>query len=288
MGIQDLGKIITAGCETVLPYSSFSGQSIAIDTPIQICKAVAVATKTYYHSVDPMSTISHERDIHPKIGEHIMKITMMFEREGILPPIWVFDGKQREEKVSTCERRKRVKSTLGQKIDDLKSSLIRCPIGSDVDKLRKYQCQTLPVKSCCFEYTKMLIASREGKILEGEYDAEELCAKLVKRGEAAAVITTDTDVLAHGAKIMIDSIVFGGFSCRFLGRMLEELELTEEQFRNLCVMLGCDFNSRMKGFGPVRCMKMIKEYHTIEKARAALPLLDWDSLNAERCLEIFS
>ena len=50
-----------------------------------------------------------------------------------------------------------------------------------------------------------------------------------------------------------------------LTKALEQLELTMDEFIDLCILSGCDYTSTIRNLGPVQSLKMIKEYKTIEK-----------------------
>lgn len=42
-----------------------------------------------------------------------------------------------------------------------------------------------------------------------------------------------------------------------------DLELTNEEFIDMCILSGCDYASKIEGIGPVKALKFIKEYHSI-------------------------
>jgi hypothetical protein len=46
--------------------------------------------------------------------------------------------------------------------------------------------------------------------------------------------------------------------------LLSELELTMEQFIDLCIMCGCDYASNIRGIGAVRALALIKQHGSIE------------------------
>ena len=46
--------------------------------------------------------------------------------------------------------------------------------------------------------------------------------------------------------------------------MLMDLELTNEQFIDMCILCGCDYASKIEGIGPVKAYKFIKEFSNIE------------------------
>jgi len=47
--------------------------------------------------------------------------------------------------------------------------------------------------------------------------------------------------------------------------MLKELDLSEDEFIDLCILCGCDYLGRVEGVGPVNAFKLITEHRTLEK-----------------------
>jgi flap endonuclease-1 len=46
--------------------------------------------------------------------------------------------------------------------------------------------------------------------------------------------------------------------------MIDSLELTNEEFIDMCILCGCDYSAKIEGIGPVKAYKFIKEMHSIE------------------------
>ena len=46
--------------------------------------------------------------------------------------------------------------------------------------------------------------------------------------------------------------------------MMIDLELTDSEFIDMCILCGCDYSSKIQGIGPVKAYKFIKEMHSIE------------------------
>lgn len=47
-------------------------------------------------------------------------------------------------------------------------------------------------------------------------------------------------------------------------KALEGLELTHDQFVDLCILLGCDYCDSIRGVGPKTALKLVKEHKNIE------------------------
>lgn len=54
--------------------------------------------------------------------------------------------------------------------------------------------------------------------------------------------------------------------------MLQELNLTYNQFVDLCILCGCDYTENIEGIGPLTALKLINQYQNIESIIANLNL----------------
>ncbi|KAG9478153.1 exonuclease 1 [Eleutherodactylus coqui] len=95
------------------------------------------------------------------------------------------------------------------------------------------------------------------------YEADSQLAYLNKNGFAQAIITEDSDLLAFGCKTVIlkmdkfgngleiDQDRFG--MCKHLGDVF-----TEEKFRHMCILSGCDYLPSIHGIGLAKASKLLK------------------------------
>jgi len=49
-----------------------------------------------------------------------------------------------------------------------------------------------------------------------------------------------------------------------IAKVLEELELTMDQFIDLCILCGCDYCDSIKGIGGQTALKLIRQHGSIE------------------------
>jgi flap endonuclease-1 len=49
-----------------------------------------------------------------------------------------------------------------------------------------------------------------------------------------------------------------------LGKILSDLEMTFEQFIDLCILLGCDYCPSIKGIGPKKAYELMVHHKSIE------------------------
>jgi 5'-3' exonuclease len=97
------------------------------------------------------------------------------------------------------------------------------------------------------------------KCRKAAFEAEALCAHLVCTNEAWCAITEDTDAIAFGStrtiyKLFQEPIMVD------LKNVLESIKLTQEQFIDLCCMLGCDFCNNVFKVGPETAYKLLLEH----------------------------
>ncbi|XP_054653705.1 exonuclease 1 isoform X2 [Dunckerocampus dactyliophorus] len=95
------------------------------------------------------------------------------------------------------------------------------------------------------------------------YEADAQLAFLIKSGLAHAVITEDSDLLAFGCKkvilkmdkqgngLEIDQSNLG--RCRALGNVF-----TEDKFRYMCILSGCDYLPSLHGIGLGKACKLVR------------------------------
>ncbi len=116
-------------------------------------------------------------------------------------------------------------------------------------------------------------------------EGESLCAALCAEQRVVAVVSTDTDLLAMGCPLVLTEI--SGTECTGwrLDLILKALNLTQDQFRDWCVMAGCDFNSNIPKLAIVRSLSLIQQHQTIEAAVTNCKL-NADCLNYVRCREL--
>lgn len=109
-------------------------------------------------------------------------------------------------------------------------------------------------------------------------DAEKLGAYLCKTNQLEALVTDDGDALAFGAPRVIRNLFRSGASGMQyvdLATVLRCLEVTHDQFVDMCILCGCDYTEShgLPTFGPPRALALIKTHHTIVQYLASP---DWE------------
>jgi flap endonuclease-1 len=162
--------------------------------------------------------------------------------------------------------------------NDLTEKMNKAIEEDDKEAALKFAGQTVRVTSQMTEDAKRLIKALGLPCIEAPGEAEAQCTYLVKHGHAYAVASEDMDCLTFGTERMIR-----GFNSKdepvtviSLKDILKDLEITMDQFIDICILCGCDYTGTISNIGPIKAYNFIKEHERIEKV---LEFVDDDNVN---------
>ncbi|XP_057815649.1 flap endonuclease 1-B isoform X2 [Cryptomeria japonica] len=120
------------------------------------------------------------------------------------------------------------------------------------------------------EDCKLLLTLMGIPVLQAPSEAEAECASLCKVGKVDAAASDDTDLLAFGTprflRHLTDSPSRKNPVIEFeLSKVLDELNLSMDQFVDMCILCGCSYCETIGGIGPQTSLKLIQEHGSIEK-----------------------
>lgn len=281
MGIKDLYSFLKKNCLEArkMPLSHFKGKTMAMDGTQYVW--------TLKHG-DPGTWL--------KRLDHL--VTTLVDHE--ITPIFVFDGPPQEAKKKEREKRKAVRKAsmdsytkhlsgcssvaLGDAFPvELKKELDKfrfrhkiapaveepvitaktvCDMGAWMEQLKR---NNVIIYDSDFEDAKTLLLQRNIRCLRADDEGEKLCVYLTKIGQADIVASADGDCLALGVETLLTSIdvTLMEVKCHTLSEILEKLELTQDLFLDLCILMGTDFNENVKRFSG-KNYTLLKEHGSIE------------------------
>ncbi|XP_019065965.1 exonuclease 1 isoform X2 [Fukomys damarensis] len=243
MGIQGLLQFIKEASEPI-HVRKYKGQVVAVDTYCWLHKgAIACAEK-----------LAKGEPTDKYVG-FCMKFVNMLLSHGIRP-ILVFDGctLPSKKEVEKSRRERRQSNLLKGK------QLLR---EGKVSEAR--ECFTRSINITHAMAHKVIKAARALGVdcLVAPYEADAQLAYLNKAGIVQAIITEDSDLLAFGCKkVILKMDQFGNGleinqtrlgMCRQLGDIF-----TEEKFRYMCILSGCDYLSSLRGIGLAKACKVLR------------------------------
>ena len=98
-------------------------------------------------------------------------------------------------------------------------------------------------------------------------EAEKMCAKLSIDNMVDAVLSEDTDVLAYGAPNFLSKIDTYNDTCMLINNnhMLALMDINKNQFLDLCIMCGTDYNDNIPKVGSHTAFKHLLVHKSIEE-----------------------
>ena len=153
-----------------------------------------------------------------------------------------------------------------------------------LDKVKK---QVVNIDYSDFPLTRELFDIIGVPYFDAVLEAETTCSHLCLSGVVDGVLSEDTDVLAYGTPLFLTKINTSAETCVILKieDILNSLKLTYYQFRDLCIMCGCDYNKNIPRVGSQTAYKLLTQYGSINN----LPeKFDISILKYERSRELFT
>lgn len=285
MGIKDLWNFLRKQCPEVFHEVSFSSLTgkYALDVSTFLFKYIKTSGDDWL--------------------DRFFGLVITLKKQGA-DIVYVFDGERPEEKQKESEKRRKAQSDLqnrklrcdevydlayreyiergafSREIEEQVQAMltVRGKFEEDVQdvewmltllgrKKKSLEKQANPVTekhvSLAQELLRLLGVS--SMIAEGE--AEATCAFMNISGEVDGVLSEDGDLLALGTPCLYRHVQPSRGTCEEvrIQEILDRLDMTQSQFRDMCILLGCDYNQRPKGFGQVKSFRMMKKYGSIEK-----------------------
>ncbi|GMJ11730.1 Flap Endonuclease I, SHADE AVOIDANCE 6 [Hibiscus trionum] len=283
MGIKGLTKLLAEYAPKAIKeqkLENYFGRKIAIDASLSIYQFLIVVGRS------GTGMLTNEA------GEVTSHLQGMFTRtirflESGMQPIYVFDGQPPDLKKQELSKRysKRADAT-----EDLHQAMET----GNKEEIEKFSKRTVKVTKTHNQDCKRLLRLMGVPVIEAPSEAEAQCAALCKSGKVYAVASEDMDSLTFGAPRFLRHLMASSSRkvpvMEFeVAKVLEELNLTMDQFIDLCILSGCDYCESIRGIGGKTALKLIHKHGSIEhilqninKERYSVPD-DWQYEEA-RCL----
>lgn len=255
MGIKGLTQLLkqkSPECMDHVGLYTFKDKTVAIDTSIFLYKSLMnVRSKGDYLRNAKGEPVSHIIGLYHK--------TIQFLSLGITP-IYVFDGRPPVEKSECISKRNAKAQACKDKMEG----------ASDVDKL-ELEKGSIRIKKHHIDDLKRLFDLMGVSYIQSDGEAESYAGELCRMGYVDAVVTEDMDTLVYGPTLVLRncidrsikrSDVVTSFSYETI---LKTLDMTAEQFTDMCILCGCDYCPTIPKIGSVRAYQHIKHFGTIEK-----------------------
>ena len=264
MGIKYLNKYLQSNCSNSIKQISLhdlKDKKIVIDTSIYLYRFLGENA----------------------LLENFYLMISIFREYNIIP-LFVFDGKPPKEKHELLEKRKQTKKDAEYKYKQLQYEMKHNLQNLDVEERRELEdTMTLLKKEFIrihhtdIENVKTLIQAYGVSYVDAPGEADKLCAKMVCKNKAYACLSEDMDLFVYGCNRVLRylSLLNKTVIMYDLKHMMNELQLTHDEFRSLCIVSGTDYNTDSNdndngnSTNLIKTIKYFKKYKKdIEKNKA--------------------
>jgi len=227
MGIKNLLKFFSEYPELIheKETNEYYGKKIAIDISILMYQVVIAIRNSG-------SDLTNDKG---EITSHILGLfnkTLSFIDKGIIP-IYVFDGKPPHLKQKIIDARKQIRKKALEKLQEAES---------EADKI-KYLKRSVWISRDQMDQCRDLLNCMGIPYINAPEEADSELSYLCKSNMVYAVLTEDMDILTFGSPRIIRNLTSSKKIPLeiILDEVLNKLELTYEQFIELCILFGCDY-----------------------------------------------
>ena len=234
----------------------------------------------------------HLTDTKGRVTSHITGLfyrNINFLSLGI-KPVYIFDGKPPSLKSAEIEHRKQIKKDATVKYERALSE-------GKMDDAKKYAQQTTSMRDGMVDDSKHLLDLFGIPHIQAPSEGEATAAFLTKNGMADVAASQDFDSILFGAKNLVRNFTNSGrrklpnrntyidIEPEIINyqKNLDELGITREQFVDVGILIGTDFNpDGFERIGPKTAIKMIKEHGRLEDVAQIQEQLEKINFNAIR------
>ena len=271
MGIRNLNRYLRDNCKSsirCINMADLSGKRIAIDISIYLYK--------------------YEAD--NALLENMYSMLSIFRHYNIIP-IFIFDGKPPPEKKALLIKRRENREDAQTEYNKLKKQLENRDDNEDnhdiIVSMAQLKQTIVQLKKEQIEKVKSLIIAYGSTYYDAPGEADELCALLVIKKNVWACLSEDMDMFVYGCTRVLRyfSLISHTAVLYYTKGILEELNMTQTEFKEICVLSGTDYNINADGNTNKVSLKITLKY--LDKFRQSCSsgvntnFYDW--LTTEHC-----
>ena len=229
MGIRHLNRFMATKCnrEAIKKthLSEFSGKSIVIDASIYLYRFIG----------------------ENRLLEQFYSMISIFRHYNITP-IFVFDGTAPQEKRDLIKERREIKQRAEEKYKELETQMkdvMEKDEKQDIEiEMLRLKKEFVRVKDSDIKEIKNLLIHTGTSWINAKGEADVLCAQLIHTGRVYACLSEDMDMFAYGCgRVMRHmSLIKHTVLLYDLRAILQQLDMTMDDFRQVLVLSGTDYN----------------------------------------------
>ena len=269
MGIKGLTQLIKQYSPNSIQTTNLyklSGKRVAIDASLFMYKMLINMRgpdKSYLTSKDG-KVVSHITGIFYKTSNYLaLNIT----------PIYVFDGKPPKNKGDVIKNRQ-------DKASNAKLAMTNTELTEE--QKNNLEKQTIRLTKQHVDDIKDLLDLMGVSYVQAHGEAEAYASEMCRQNMVDYVVPEDMDTLAFGAPRMIRTCLDKSIkrkdiiSIIHLDKILENFNLSYQEFVDLCILCGCDYCKNIPRIGNKTAFNLIQQHRTIEELLKTIKIVPND------------
>ena len=246
MGIKHLNRFLKEHCKQsiqIVNLESMRGKKIAVDVSIYMYR---------YASDDALL-------------ENMYLMLATFRHYNIIP-IFVFDGKPPAEKTELLKKRKEDKLGALNEYNEIQAQLKTVDNPAErqemIASMELLKRTFVHIDSKQIQQVKQLIRAYGATYYDAPGEADELCAMLVIQKKVWACLSEDMDLFVYGCNRVLRYLSLANHTVVSydLKGILSELEITQQNLREICVLSGTDYNTNKDNNTLHSTLKLFKKF----------------------------
>ena len=254
MGIKCLTQIIKSQSPASITHENLyklSGQKIAVDASLVIYQNLLNTGNRSLFKNSKGKITNHLSGLFYKIVNYLsLNIELIF----------IFDGKPPDMKSATILDRKK-------KANKAKENMKNAITKEDKDK---YEKASLRITKEMVDDVKKLLDFMGVSYIHPNGEGEAYASELCRIGYVDYVLTEDMDTMVYGCPKLIRTCLDRSIKRKDIisildyNKIIEDFNITQEQFIEFCILCGCDYCDSVPKIGNITALKLIKTYGNIE------------------------
>ena len=254
MGIKSLTQIIKRNSPESITHENLyklSGKKVAVDASLVIYQNLLnIGNRPLFKNSDGKIT-NHLSGLFYKIVQYLsLNIELIF----------IFDGKPPDIKSDTIYERKKKSNEAKEKMENAVTK----------EEKDKYEKASLRLTKEMVNDVKKLLNLMGVSYIHPDGEGEAYASELCRIGYVDYVLTEDMDTLVYGCPKLIRTCLDRTVKRKDIisvinyEKVIEDFELTQDQFIEFCIFCGCDYCDSVPKIGNITALKLIKEHGNIE------------------------
>ena len=254
MGIKCLTQIIKSQSPASITHENLyklSGQKIAVDASLVIYQNLLNTGNRSLFKNSKGKITNHLSGLFYKIVNYLsLNIELIF----------IFDGKPPDMKSDTILDRKK-------KANKAKENMKNAITKEDKDK---YEKASLRITKEMVDDVKKLLDFMGVSYIHPNGEGEAYASELCRIGYVDYVLTEDMDTMVYGCPKLIRTCLDRSIKRKDIisildyNKIIEDFNITQEQFIEFCILCGCDYCDSVPKIGNITALKLIKTHGNIE------------------------